>query len=426
MPAAEGARPVIVVGAGVAGLVAARELVLAGRDVVILERSERIGGQVAKHSVAGMELDSGAEAFSTRGTAVADLLTTLGLAGDVVTPEPGPAWIHRAHGPAVPLPATSLLGIPGVPLAADVIAAIGMKGALRAQLDTLMPSLTASKAETLGELVRRRMGARVLDELVAPVVRGVHSVSPDELSVERAHPRLRSALLREGNLAQAVQGLRVNAPGGSLVASVRGGLFRLVESLESEMSRFGVEVRTGTTVVEVDDEGVTTDTGERIEGEVMLASPEWGSSPASRVHVATIAVDAPALAAAPRGTGVLVGEGVTGVAARALTHVSAKWSWLAEATPLQFLRLSYDEGVDVTPELARADAEVLLGVAIPDPVDTAIVSWERFGRRTDRVHAIDGMRRVGEAESGTGLAAVVALSREVARGNPSVPTPPEG
>src|SRR5690606_28630907 len=106
----------IVVGAGVAGLVAARELVLMGREVIVLEKSGRIGGQIAKHSFAGIDLDIGAEAYSTRGTALAELLAALHLADDVITPSEAPAWVHRVSGPAVPLPATSLLGIPGVPL----------------------------------------------------------------------------------------------------------------------------------------------------------------------------------------------------------------------------------------------------------------------------------------------------------------------
>lgn len=406
---------VVVVGGGIAGLVAARELVLAGRTVTLLEASDRLGGQVTSHSVAGIQLDAGAEAFATRGDELPELLRSLHLEDEVVTPLASPAWLHRADGTAVPLPATSLLGIPAVPMARDVIAAIGWGGALRAQLDTLLPSLVGSTAETVGELVRRRMGRRVVDGLVAPVTRGVHSSDPDALRLDRAAPGLQAALLREGTLAQAVHAQRALAPAGSLVATVRGGLFRLVEALTADLARFGVRVRTGVTVVEADDDGVVTAEGERIPGEVLLAAPLGVDAPRTRVRVATIAVDAPELAAAPRGTGVLVAPGARGVAARALTHLSAKWPWLAESSPLHLVRLSYDDGIEVTPALAHRDAEVLLGTSLPVPVDTALVSWERFGRRTDAEHAIDGMHRVGEAESGTGLAAVVRLARTVAR-----------
>src|SRR6187431_3593287 len=114
MPAADRRVPVVVVGGGVAGLVVAREFVLAGRDVTLLEASERLGGQLAQHSVAGIELDSGAEAFATRGSDLPELLRALKLDGDRVSPAASTAWLHRATGSAVPLPATSLLGIPAV------------------------------------------------------------------------------------------------------------------------------------------------------------------------------------------------------------------------------------------------------------------------------------------------------------------------
>ena len=78
--------PVIVVGAGIAGLVAARRLVLGGRDVVVLEASDRAGGQVAHHTVGGLELDAGAESLAPRGGPVAARADRLGLGVEVGRP----------------------------------------------------------------------------------------------------------------------------------------------------------------------------------------------------------------------------------------------------------------------------------------------------------------------------------------------------
>jgi oxygen-dependent protoporphyrinogen oxidase len=99
------------------------------------------------------------------------------------------------------------------------------------------------------------------------------------------------------------------------------------------------------------------------------------------------------------------------VQARALTHLTAKWPWLAERSGgLHALRLSYD-GDDATVARAVADAGVLLGLSLRDPVDADIVTWERAVPRT---HAVDGMHYVGEAVSGTGLAAVIAQAESEA------------
>ncbi|CAN5159579.1 protoporphyrinogen oxidase [soil metagenome] len=405
-------RRVLVVGGGIAGLVAARRLVLGGRDVTVFEASQTLGGQVARHTVAGIEMDAAAESFATRGGAVASLASRLQLGDDIVTPEPLPAWLFRADGSAIALPATSVLGIPGVPMASDVIAAIGWRAALRAELDTLLPDVVGSRSATLGELVRSRMGRRVLEGLVTPVVRGVHSTTPDELAVERAHPGLRAALRQEGTLARAVLSLRDQSPAGSQVAGIRGGVARLVDALVADLARFGVEVRTGARVTAFTSQSVSGD-GWEAEGDVLLAASGVGPAavPGRRVTLVTLVVDAPDLDAAPRGTGVLVAEGAP-VAARALTHATAKWRWLAErADGRHVLRLSYDKLPNDPLEQATVDATVLLGQPIGRVEGHASATWERAAPET---HAVDGMHLVGESGRGTGLASIVAQAESEA------------
>ena len=420
MAAAGDAERVLVVGGGIAGLVAARRLVLGGRDVTVLESADRLGGQVARHSVGGIDLDAGAESFATRGGTVADLATRIGLGGDIVRPAELPAWLYRADGTAKPLPATSVLGIPGVAFAQDVIDAIGLRAAVRAQLDVLLPSLIGSRSATIGELVRRRMGSAVVEQLVAPVVRGVHSMSADELALDRAVPGLRAALLRDGSLTHAVRRMTMNAAPGSRVAGIRGGIVRLVDELEADLERFGVEVRLNSPVSELTSAGLTVG-GDRLAGQVLVAAPGGGveADPGRRLTLVTLVVDQTELDAAPRGTGVLVAEGAPGVEARALTHLTVKWPWLAErAGGLHALRLSYDGAPQDAALRAPRDAAALLGMPIGRVVDTASVTWERAAPRR---HSVDGIRYVGEARAGTGLAAVIgqaeAEADELLRGS---------
>jgi oxygen-dependent protoporphyrinogen oxidase len=406
---------VLVVGGGIAGLVAARRLALGGREVTVLEASDRVGGQLARHSVGGIQLDAGAESFATRGGTVARLATRLGLGDDIVAPAELPAWLYRADGTAKPLPATSVLGIPGISLASDVVDAIGLRAAMRAQFELLLPSVVGANASTIGELVRRRMGSAVVEQLVGPVVRGVHSMSPDELSVDRAVPGLRAALLRDGSLSHAVRGMRSNAPAGSQVGGIRGGVVRLIDALMADLDRFGVEVRLGSRVGDVTPEGLTVG-AEALSGQVLIAAPGVAADrvPGRKITLVTLVVDQPQLSTAPRGTGVLVAEGALGVSARALTHLTVKWPWLAEVYGgLHALRLSYDAEPPDAVERARDDAGALLGMPIGRLVDAASVTWERAAPRT---HAVDGMRYVGEAGAGTGMASVIGDAESQAEG----------
>ena len=82
---------VIVVGGGIAGLVAARELAIGGCEVTLLEASDALGGRVARHTVAGIDLDAGAESFATRGGTVAAFVDELGLADAIVERRTAPA-----------------------------------------------------------------------------------------------------------------------------------------------------------------------------------------------------------------------------------------------------------------------------------------------------------------------------------------------
>lgn len=461
----------VVVGAGVAGLVAARDLARRGTPVTVLEAAERPGGCVAPLELAGLVLDAGAESFATRTSAVADLLTELGLGDRIVRPAASGAWVHLPSG-SVPLPAEGVLGIPGNPWAPDVRRAVGRLGAARAAVDALLPPRIGlpKGPVALGDVVRARMGRLVLDRLVSPVVAGVYSTSAEASDLDTALPGLRALVKQEGSLAAAVRRLRSGPRAGPGLASLEGGMRRLVEALVEDLVSRGVTVRTATPVERIARSSaggwrLRTTAGERVgASRVVLAVPppvavhlldelvpqaEDLAGPTADVALVTLVVESTELDAAPRGTGVLVAPGVPGVAAKALTHATAKWAWLAQAAGQgrHVLRLSYGRVDDAVPrsgrptrpaltdprelpdaelrELARRDAATLLGVPLPHDavVDAAVVRWHgvlpvvRPGHE-ERMKVVraalaeqPGLTVCGSWLAGTGLAAVVGDAR---------------
>src|SRR5690606_12072627 len=223
----------VVVGAGVAGLNAARSLRARGLRVVVLEAADVPGGPVRGGDLPGLDgvrVDLGAESFAVRGTAVGALVRELGL--DVVEPSGAGAWGYAA-GRAYPLPRAGVLGIPAHPWSRDVRRAVGLGGAVRASLDRVLPR-RFTDLRTLETFTRSRMGARVTERLVAPVAGGVQSAPLDRLDVAAVAPGLREAFEREGSLARAVASLRALAPAGSAVRGIDGGMHRLVEELAAD------------------------------------------------------------------------------------------------------------------------------------------------------------------------------------------------
>lgn len=462
----------IVIGGGIAGLVAARELSLTGHRVDVFEASPRFGGCVGSHEVAGLVLDAGAESFALRNTAVADLAADLGLAEAITRPHAAASWLYHAPAEtgkrpaarAQPLPATAILGIPADPRADDVKAVIGTAGSVRAAADLAMPVTRRQATEpiSLGELVHARMGQAVLEHLVTPIVAGVHSADPSTLDADTVAPGLRAAMAKHHSLARAVASLKASAPAGSAVGGLTGGMHRLVTALVAELAGDGVGLHPGSRVASIAAEA-GADSGWRVvvdgrasseqADRLIIATPGPAAvdllsavlpdaaalRPATGhgIALATLVVDQPELDEAPRGTGLLVAPGTVGVTAKALTHGTAKWEWLAdEAGPgTHVLRLSYGRLSDA-PGAVPADDQALRDVAIADAsallgtelTAADVVGWDvvRYdaalpfattGHR-DRVAAFrtavaahPGLEVVGAWLAGTGLASVVADAR---------------
>jgi oxygen-dependent protoporphyrinogen oxidase len=151
----------------------------------------------------------------------------------------------------------------------------------------------------------------------------------------------------------------------------------------------------------------------------------------------TLVLDAAALDAAPRGSGVLVAESKRSpVLAKALTHSTAKWEWLhAEATAehphRHVVRLSYgrqgaanrtiDLADDEVRGIALRDAAEILGVPLEDSQvagstrtvwggtlpGAALGQKERADALRAAAIAIGDVDVTGAWLSGTGLASVV-------------------
>ena len=469
---------VVIIGGGMGGLVAARDLARPGFEVTLLEASDQLGGSVQRLDLeladgSKLTVDAGAESFATRGGHVATFIDELHLSDQVVQPNPAGAWLQLPDR-AVPTPKGGMLGIPATPLASDVVAAIGWRGALRAYLDRVLPPLKIGQERNLGRLVERRMGRAVLENLVAPVTTGVYSAAPDQLDVAVAAPGLNPALTRTGSLSGAVAELRAGGPSkaGSAVGGISGGIWRLAYTVITDARRRGAELRTGARVT-----GLTRD-GERflvrVAGQedpiaadaVLIDTPSAEALPllasalvdddeggleallrarwpeATSVELVTLVLDAPELDAAPRGTGLLVSDRVDSafVTAKAMTHVTAKWSWVADQLPAgrHVIRLSYgragrdNDAVTMTDAALRAralqDAAALMNIPLSESmvVGFARVRWqnaqplaavgqrERLAALGAAVEKTPGVEVTGGWVAGTGLASVIPHAREAA------------
>jgi protoporphyrinogen oxidase/ferrochelatase len=237
-----------VVGGGITGLAAAWEAHRRGAEVLVLEASDRSGGKLRTSSFAGVELDESADAFLARVPEAVQLCGELGIDAELVSPGTGRAYVW-VRGQLRALPEGQLLG---VPTDLDQVAASGIlsaDGLARARQDLDAPDDAPDGDESVGALIRRRLGREVVDRLVGPLVGGIWAGDCDNLSLATATPTLAEARSRPNpSLIRSAAELRAAAATDDhrsdrpVFLTPSRGMGRLVEALTAEL---GDRVRAG-------------------------------------------------------------------------------------------------------------------------------------------------------------------------------------
>ncbi|NMN94032.1 protoporphyrinogen oxidase [Antrihabitans stalactiti] len=430
-----------VVGGGISGLVAAyklRQSLGPDAEIVIAEASDRVGGKLRTVSLAGDDIDIGAEAFVGRRPEVPALLRELGLADQLVHPS-GLRPVIWADGDARPLPPGTLMGIPAGPEYLDRLVDGETLAKIEAEPTTQFAWDRTSDC-TVEELVAARFGEQVVQRSVDPLLGGVYSGSSRTIGVRGALPTLATAL-DDGapSLTEAVRRALPPPSTAPVFGGIRDGYGVLLDALVRESA---ADVRVGTRV-----QTITRVPGGQwaiggigpVDGVVLALPARWAAELLSGLNHAAaqalrevplassalVALAFPAGVELPQRSGILVATGEP-LRAKAFTLSSRKWPHLAERE-VKLVRASFGRFGD--PVSAWSDAE-LIGAAredfavvsgvLAEPVDALVQHWPdglpQYGPgHLDRVAAVeagiaelDGIEIAGAFLHGVGVPACVA------------------
>jgi oxygen-dependent protoporphyrinogen oxidase len=465
-----------VVGAGVAGLAAAWELV-AGTDgdrpptveVIVLEASGRVGGNLQSAAFAGREVDLAADAFLARRPEATQLCTELGLDDELVPVGASGASIWARHR-LRPMPDGLNLGIPTRwwPLARSGI--LSPTESVRVAWDLVGPHRrtgTAFGDRSVGDIVGARLGRPVVERLADPLIGGIHAGSADMLSAAATFPVLIAAsnqpgsLMRRLALAGRLDRQRDTDPAGPGFWSLRHSTASLTDALVLGLRSRGVAIHTDAPVdliertrsgrsgrtrwrfglgpadmtersagpvgpLEVD--GVilavpAIEAAGLLAGHAPVASEMLGAIRYSSVAVVTLSLPAGTVGAPLVGTGFLVPRtsDVDGRPAliTGCTYLSRKWPHLARPGD-ELLRVSVgrfgDErhlrlGDDELVGAVLAELATLLDVR-DEPLDALVTRWDRAFPQYEVGHLL----RVGRIEQSLDTVPGVAVAGAALRG----------
>ena len=428
----------VVVGAGIAGLTAARELAGAGHEVVVYEASDRVGGKLRTESVAGVRVDVGAEAMLARRPEGVALAEALGM--PIVHPTRATSRI-LSYGALRRMPRS----IMGVPMDVEELATSGVlsaDGVARMRAEAALAVEPPAGDVSVGDLVAARYGDEVTDRLVEPLLGGVYAGRARRISAAAAVPQLLTMLARGALTPQAAAIEPSTAP---VFAGLEGGMGRLPGRLAE-----GLDVRLSTTVGSLDDldaDAIVLATPARPTARLLRdAAPEaaalLGGVESATSAVVTFAFRAADVAAelGEERSGFLIPP-VEPTAIKASTFSFAKWDWVRAAGAAEgvvHLRTSLgragetlSEDDDALIAASRADLETIAGVTAA-PVDVHVQRWvdglpqyavghldlvERVRADVARAAGGTGRRIVvcGAAYDGVGIPAVIASARRAAQ-----------
>ena len=232
---------VVVIGGGVTGLTTAYRLAQAdpSLDVAVLEADDRPGGKLRSVQVGDLVLPAGADSFLARKPWAVELCKELGIGDELVAPGATGAYLWTERG-LVAMPKQAPFGIPGD--IGDVFSWPGLSraGRRRAALDLLKKKRKDDSDETLGSLLRRRLGDEATDRAVAPLLAGLYAGDIDRLSVRATFPDLERWESWQGSLIRGSQAAnrqsRKSDPGPMFVRP-RGGVDRLTDALAADARR---------------------------------------------------------------------------------------------------------------------------------------------------------------------------------------------
>jgi oxygen-dependent protoporphyrinogen oxidase len=221
---------VIIIGGGIAGLAAAVHLKAGAKaygktmDVLLLERNNRIGGKILTEKHDKFLVEGGPDSFLPEKVWTVNLAKHLGLENEMLPSNDafkGTFIYSRSQLHSLPEGVMLMVPTSFWPVAKSSL--ITWPGKLRMGMEMFIPRRASRDDENLASFVTRRLGRECLEKIAEPLVAGIHTSNPDNMSVLATFPRFVHMEQKSGSLIHGMIAAMKSRPHATLSAPSRPG-----------------------------------------------------------------------------------------------------------------------------------------------------------------------------------------------------------
>jgi oxygen-dependent protoporphyrinogen oxidase len=209
---------IAVIGGGITGLAAAHRIGELRPDAVVTlyEAGERLGGVLDSVERDGFLFERSADGFITVVPWGTDFCRRIGLGDELIrTDDSRRKAFVVCRGRLEPVPEGFIIMAPrkiGSVLTSRILSPWAK---VRLGLEFFVPARRDGADESVADFVTRRLGREVYDRLVQPLIGGIYTADPAELSLAATMPQFIEMERKHGGLIRGARRRREGAPGGA-------------------------------------------------------------------------------------------------------------------------------------------------------------------------------------------------------------------
>ena len=229
---------VAIIGSGVSACACGVALREKGIDFTIFEKEALPGGKLLTEHLDGFLVEGGPDSFLPEKYWTIDLVKKVGLEDELLcTNDEFKGTYICSGGRLHRLPEGVMLMVPTMIMPLLKSSLISWPGKLRMGLEFFLPPKKDETDESLAQFVTRRLGRECLEKIAEPLVAGIHTSNPDNMSILAIFPRFVDMEKKYGSLIKGMLAALKKVPPAdptkkkmTYFMSLKGGMQQLTDT----------------------------------------------------------------------------------------------------------------------------------------------------------------------------------------------------